>query len=147
MSKKKKLNLEPCNGINGQSLYDNMPDCCIPVHFTQWAFLKLLGVVYVIHNDKFKNGRNDDKTVQHNVLQTYRSAAVCNITEYSTHWYRRLGGLKNWSGCFGVEKNRVPLLGIEPLILIHPANRLVTIPIDWFQLLIVVLALVLLLLL
>jgi len=33
-----------------------------------------------------KNGRNDDnKTVQHNVLQTHRSAAVCNITEYSTH--------------------------------------------------------------
>ena len=42
-----------------------------------------------------KNGRNDDnKTVKYNVLKTYRSAAVCYIIEYSTHWLGSWVGLR-----------------------------------------------------
>jgi hypothetical protein len=42
-------------------------------------------MLFIITNLK-KNGRNDDnKTVQYNVLKTYRSVAVCNNIEYSTH--------------------------------------------------------------
>ena len=39
-----------------------------------------------IMTDLKKNGRNNDnKTVQYNVLKTYRPAAVRNTIEYSTH--------------------------------------------------------------
>jgi hypothetical protein len=42
-------------------------------------------------------------------------------------WKVPLGGPQNLSGQFGEEKGLLPLLGIEPQFLIHPAPNLVTI--------------------
>jgi hypothetical protein len=39
----------------------------------------------------------------------------------------RLGGPQNWSGCYGEEKNLLPLLGIKLQFLGRPAHSLVTI--------------------
>jgi hypothetical protein len=47
---------------------------------------------------------------------------------------RRGGGLKVWSGHFGVEENLLFSLGIKPQFLKHPACNLVTILAVLFQL-------------
>jgi hypothetical protein len=49
--------------------------------------------------------------------------------------YKRMGGAQNQSGNWGIEKNLLPLPGIELRFLGRPVSSLVCIPTELFQLL------------